>query len=468
MMELFSKILGLVIDASQEAGLASWLILALLIVVVFVAAGVAVFIRWLKSLLTPQAGDVAGEDNTIGSGSGAIRSGSGHGHAVNNIIIQNPTNIIIQNPTTASVNTPQPGNVADFEEKLNKRDNSGDDRLRAARQPLEAGDLDEADQKLAAIAEDKSKQQVITLVAEAERGRGIIAAQQIRWQDAASHFQRAAELQPSVNYLLMAWEYLRRTAHYPEAETLARKALKLAEEQHGENHPDTAAGYGNLATTLDYQGYYDKAEPLYRKALEISKNVLGENHPDTASSYDNLANNLGHQDKYPDAEPLHRKALEIRKNVLGEDHPDTATGYSNLACNLDQQDKHNDAEPLHRKALKIRRASLGEDHPETARSYSNVAYNLDRQGKSPEAEPLHRKVLRVWRAKLGEDHPDTAGGYKNLAANLFYQGKYGEAEKLAQKAVDIGLKRLGSDHPHTRIYQAALDYIRAEKPPPSR
>ncbi len=36
-------------------------------------------------------------------------------------------------------------------------------------------------------------------------------------------------------------------------------------------------------------GEYRKAKPLYIKALNISKKILGEEHPDTAIIYNNLA-----------------------------------------------------------------------------------------------------------------------------------------------------------------------------------
>ena len=52
--------------------------------------------------------------------------------------------------------------------------------------------------------------------------------------------------------------------------------------------------------------------------------MLGEDHPETAQGYNNLASNLHAQGKYAEAEPLFRTALEIRRRVLGEDHPDTA------------------------------------------------------------------------------------------------------------------------------------------------
>ena len=71
-----------------------------------------------------------------------------------------------------------------------------------------------------------------------------------------------------------------------------------------------------MANSLNAQGKYDEAEPLYRKALEIRRQVLGEDHPETATRYNNLASNLDAQGKYAEAEPLHRRALEIRRRAL--------------------------------------------------------------------------------------------------------------------------------------------------------
>ena len=69
------------------------------------------------------------------------------------------------------------------------------------------------------------------------------------------------------------------------------------------------------------QGKYEDAEPYFLKSLEIYEKVLGENHPDTATSYNNLAGLYKSQVRYEDAEPFYLKALEIREKVLGENHP---------------------------------------------------------------------------------------------------------------------------------------------------
>ena len=236
---------------------------------------------------------------------------------------------------------------------------------------------------------------------------------------------------------------------YDEAEPLYRKALEIHTQVLGEDHPDTATSYNNVAYNLDDQGRYDEAEPLYRKALEIRTRMLGEDHPDTATSYNNVASNLDDQGRYDEAEPLYRKALEIRTRVLGEDHPDTATSYNNVASNLNAQGRYDEAEPLYRKALEIGTRVLGEDHPSTAASYNNVAYNLNAQGRYDEAEPLYRKALEIRTRMLGEDHPDTATSYNNVASNLDDQGCYDEAEPLYRKALEIHTQVLGEDHPDT-------------------
>jgi tetratricopeptide (TPR) repeat protein len=57
------------------------------------------------------------------------------------------------------------------------------------------------------------------------------------------------------------------------------------------------------------QGKYKEAEEGYRKALAIYRKVLGEEHPDTATSYNNLAANQDDQGKHREAEEGYRKAL---------------------------------------------------------------------------------------------------------------------------------------------------------------
>ena len=156
--------------------------------------------------------------------------------------------------------------------------------------------------------------------------------------------------------------------------------------------------------------------------------ALGEDHPDTADSYNNLAATLGDQGKYAEAEAMHRRALAIRLKALGEDHPDTATSYNNLAVTLGSQGKYAEAEAMHRRALAIRLKALGEDHPDTAISYNNLAVTLRDQGKHAEAEPLLGRrwpsAARCWAKTIPTrpgatptwPKPDGSGSTRSAAA----------------------------------------------------
>jgi tetratricopeptide (TPR) repeat protein len=230
-----------------------------------------------------------------------------------------------------------------------------------------------------------------------------------------------------------------------QGETVARLARAAYD------HPELPSGVlGNaglavLADALEEAGctHGQLLGPLFQKALAIYRQALGEEHPDTARSYNNVAANLDAQGKHAEAGPLFHQALAIRRQALGEEHPLTALSYNNVAFNLHAQGKYAEAGPLYHKALAICRKALGEDHPLTAQSYNNVAANLDAQGKHAEAGPLHQKALDIRRKALGEDHPDTARSYNNVAANLDAQGKYAAAERQWRRAVaSFGVARL--------------------------
>jgi tetratricopeptide (TPR) repeat protein len=247
-------------------------------------------------------------------------------------------------------------------------------------------------------------------------------------------FAALAELEEQARRL---WQQ----AQHARAEPLYRQALATRLQLLGEEHPDTATSYNNLALCLQEQGQVAHAETLLRRALAVRREVLGEEHPDAATSYNNLAFCLERRGKAAQAEPLYRQALAISRRVLGEG-PETALSYNNLAWFLDRQGEYARAELLYR-------AALGEHHLQTARVFNNLAVCLDHQGKHSQAEPLYRQALAVRRALLGERHLETARVHNNLAACLTAQGKLAQAEPLYRKALQVRRELLGERHPAT-------------------
>ncbi len=124
---------------------------------------------------------------------------------------------------------------------------------------------------------------------------------------------------------------LYRQGRYDRAVVVAKKALQVAEQAVGPDHPAVATSLNNLAVLYGTQGQYAQAEPLYKRSLAIREKALGPDHPDVATSLNNLAVLYRAQGQYAQAEPLYKRSLAIREKALGPDHPDVATSLNNLA-----------------------------------------------------------------------------------------------------------------------------------------
>ena len=105
---------------------------------------------------------------------------------------------------------------------------------------------------------------------------------------------------------------LYRIGKYDRAVLVAKKALEVAEENVGPDHPDVAVSLNNLALLYKTQGHYAQAESLYKPALEIKEQALGPDHPSVATSLENLAGLYRDKNRDKEAEALEKRAARIR------------------------------------------------------------------------------------------------------------------------------------------------------------
>jgi tetratricopeptide (TPR) repeat protein len=327
-------------------------------------------------------------------------------------------------------------------------------------QGADAKKADELEQRLAAAQKAEKWEQALAAaqavleLRQKVQGKDHWQAVHARWQVEAVRAVQRQGREGQKDYAGLAAldqeaQTLEGRGRYREALPLHQKALKVRLEVLGDEHPETANSYNNVAGNLQAQGKYAAAAESYGKALAIYRKVLGEEHPATAFTYNNVGLNLQAQGKYAAAEELVRKALAIARSVLGEDHLLTAICYTSVAANLNGQGKYAAAEEVYRKALDINRKVLGEENPNTISSYNELAINLNAQGKYAAADEGFRKALAFRRRVLGEEHPDTGESYNNLGANLHDQGQYAAAEENYRKGLVIRRKVLGEDHPVT-------------------
>ena len=336
----------------------------------------------------------------------------------------------------------------------------GENRIRHAEALLAKGDESEAD---AIFAEVESHDKVVEAEArkrqaKAAFGRGLIAEGAVRWADAATHYARAAGLEPDLENLFKAREFAWRSGDYAAALRFGEKGITLARETG--DQIDVSKSLNEHAMTLDASGRYDEAEPLYREAIEIAEATLGKEHPAYATNLNNLAELLRATGRFGEAEPLYRQAMAIREATLGKKHPDYAADLNNLALLLRAIERYDEAEPLYREAIEIAEATLGKEHPTYATNLNNLAGLLRATERFDEAEPLYRQSMAITKAKLGKDHPHYAARLNNLAVLYAQMERLDEALPLVEQALAIVESALGSEHPNTKSARQSLAVMR--------
>ena len=106
--------------------------------------------------------------------------------------------------------------------------------------------------------------------------------------------------------------------------------------------------------SLYKQGRYDRAVVVAKKALQVAEQAVGPNHPSVATSLNNLAGLYTAQGQYAQAEPLYKRSLAILEKALGPDHPNVATSLDNMAELYKKTGREKKAEELEKRAAAIR------------------------------------------------------------------------------------------------------------------
>ncbi len=236
---------------------------------------------------------------------------------------------------------------------------------------------------------------------------------------------------------------------YASSETAIRSALKIWKLHLGPRHPRVATAYHTLGITLESMGQAEEAQKCYRDALSINRETLDPSHPALASNLINLGLQLLNQksvEGYDAAEPLLREALDIRRANAGEDDPNLVNALVAYGTLLQERRQIDAAEPLYREALAISRSVLNPDHPDLANVLDNLATLLENKGDYQAAEPLYRETLAIQKKALGPRHRDVGTTLNNLAGMFRRAGRYDEAIPLFKDAADIYRESLGEGH----------------------
>jgi tetratricopeptide (TPR) repeat protein len=133
---------------------------------------------------------------------------------------------------------------------------------------------------------------------------------------------------------------------------------------------------------------YREAESNYRKALAINQKQFGENHPETATIYNNLATMYRAQNNLEKALSMHHKSLNIRKKSLGTSHPKTTLAYRNIGFLYKQTEQLDSAKVYFKKAVDYRQKYYRHSHPDIAEAmyYLGTVYGLEKDWENCERD----------------------------------------------------------------------------------
>lgn len=102
------------------------------------------------------------------------------------------------------------------------------------------------------------------------------------------------------------------SGEYTQGVKVAKRALQVAQQNDGPDHPNVALSLSNLAELYEAQKEYAKAEPLYKRSLEILEKEFGQDSPFLVPTLLNMAslyNNIGRKDE---ADRLMERANNIQ------------------------------------------------------------------------------------------------------------------------------------------------------------
>ncbi|XP_072113518.1 tetratricopeptide repeat protein 19, mitochondrial isoform X2 [Mobula birostris] len=94
------------------------------------------------------------------------------------------------------------------------------------------------------------------------------------------------------------------------ATTLYQKALTIAQDVHGEAHPQAVVLLNDLATVLDMKGCYDQAYEYISRASSLAREM---GHTDEHRILSNMARILVHAGNYTEARKVYEEALKQAK-----------------------------------------------------------------------------------------------------------------------------------------------------------
>jgi tetratricopeptide (TPR) repeat protein len=182
----------------------------------------------------------------------------------------------------------------------------------------------EASYRNAQQAVEQRSEGMSTIACALHEGMAELRRRQARFRDAHRHIQRAMVLadeclgpeHPRVAAILaIASRVHTARSEYADAERCARQCLQLLRASLGRSHPRLADGHVALGEMHLARGQYGAAEQAFAQALELRETMFGTQHPELVEVLDGKSAVLRATARDEEASRTQARAEEIRQRI---------------------------------------------------------------------------------------------------------------------------------------------------------
>lgn len=202
---------------------------------------------------------------------------------------------------------------------------------------------------------------------------------------------RGQVLTEGLIYLRWA-QALRRIGDLHKAENLIQSGLQVFRKNYGEEHPEVATAYNNLAIVQKAMGNEEAADISYQRALRIREILYGRESNEYAIVLNNAALQFLDDGQITVAERYAKQTIDIFEQLDAPNGRFHVASYNTLAKVYTRLNDHDRAYPLYKKAVDLHHAYFPQN-PRIRFYYIDLGRNAQARGNVKDALVYFHKAM---------------------------------------------------------------------------
>ena len=217
---------------------------------------------------------------------------------------------------------------------------------------------------------------------------------------------------------------------------MKKRLLSFSRSQYGRHDVQTIVALDNLALGHQHLNQHREANKLSLKALKLAKDLLGEDHPRTVQVIANRATILLGAEQLDEALPLATRACEMMTLTLGKGHKDAIIARDNLALIFYSRGEEDKGRALRLESFTLALVSLGHEHPTTQVIFSALEEEFLRRDDFKALTALREQKMLHFVEFYGEEDLRTLQMMKNLLIVYINHEDWESARRIGERLVD--------------------------------